>query len=97
MTDAKIGKTIKESTPYWPDKAAPPEGAPNILVVLFDDVGFSDFASVEGSERTQPVPRRSVPRRNSSLRSLQVDRLSIQLMAQLKRLQDHGKFESQNV
>ena len=45
MTDpkTKIGKTIADSTPWWPARAAPPKGAPNILVVLFDDVGFSDF------------------------------------------------------
>jgi arylsulfatase len=29
--------------PHWPAPPRPPEGAPNILVVLFDDVGFSDF------------------------------------------------------
>jgi arylsulfatase len=38
-----IGRTIADSTPFWPDRARPPKGAPNILVVLFDDVGFSDF------------------------------------------------------
>ncbi len=40
---AKIGKTVGESQPYWPDAPRRPKGAPNILVVLFDDVGFSDF------------------------------------------------------
>jgi len=40
---AKIGKTIADSTPWWPQVQTPPKGAPNILVVLFDDVGFSDF------------------------------------------------------
>ncbi len=35
----RIGRTIKESTPWWPAKPRPPKGAPNILVVLFDDVG----------------------------------------------------------
>jgi arylsulfatase A-like enzyme len=40
---ATIGKTIADSTPSWPTRVAPPTGAPNILVVLFDDVGFSDF------------------------------------------------------
>ncbi len=45
---AKIGKTVGESQPYWPDAPKRPrgldkQGAPNILVVLFDDVGFSDF------------------------------------------------------
>jgi arylsulfatase A-like enzyme len=40
---AKIGKTVGESQPYWPDAPKRPKGAPNILIVLFDDVGFSDF------------------------------------------------------
>ena len=39
----KIGRTLKDSTPHWPEKPKPPKGAPNILIVLFDDVGFSDF------------------------------------------------------
>ena len=39
----KIGRTIADSTPWWPDKTTAPKGSPNILVVLFDDVGFSDF------------------------------------------------------
>ena len=38
-----IGKTIAGSKPWWPSARKPPQGAPNILVVLFDDVGFSDF------------------------------------------------------
>ena len=40
---AKIGRTIADSTPFWPPKVNATPGAPNILVVLFDDVGFSDF------------------------------------------------------
>ena len=40
---AKIGKTVGDSRPHWPEAPKRPEGAPNILVVLFDDVGFSDF------------------------------------------------------
>jgi len=40
---AKIGKTVGESQPYWPDTPRRPKGAPNILVILFDDVGFSDL------------------------------------------------------
>src|SRR5688500_12940410 len=39
----KIGRTVAESQAYWPQTPKRPAGAPNILVVLFDDVGFSDF------------------------------------------------------
>ena len=39
----RIGKTIAESKPWWPSSPKAPAGSPNILVVLFDDVGFSDF------------------------------------------------------
>lgn len=41
--DRKIGDTRAASVPHWPAPVRPPAGAPNILVVLFDDVGFSDF------------------------------------------------------
>lgn len=40
---AHVGRTWKESTPNWPEQPRPPLGAPNVLVLLFDDVGFSDF------------------------------------------------------
>ncbi len=43
MSGATIGRTIADSTPWWPERRKAPKGAPNILVVLFDDVGFSDF------------------------------------------------------
>ncbi len=39
----KIEKTVAGSKPWWPPTPKSPAGAPNILVVLFDDVGFSDF------------------------------------------------------
>jgi arylsulfatase len=41
--EGKIGKTVGESQPYWPTAPKRPKSAPNILIVLFDDVGFSDF------------------------------------------------------
>ena len=37
----KVGQTTKDSTPWWPDPAKPPEGAPNILVIALDDTGFA--------------------------------------------------------
>ena len=50
----KIGRTIEESEPDWPQPKASPQGAPNILVVVLDDVGFSDLGCY-GSEI--PTPR----------------------------------------
>ena len=52
-----IGRTVKDSTPWWPTARKPPAGAPNILVVLFDDVGFSDFGCYGSSIRTPTIDR----------------------------------------
>ncbi len=48
------GATISEVTPSWPEPVRPPAGAPNVLVVLFDDVGFADFGCF-GSEVATPT------------------------------------------
>src|SRR5439155_22162535 len=41
----QFGGTINldapSSTPYWPPQVVPPKGAPNILLILTDDVGFA--------------------------------------------------------
>lgn len=52
-----VGKTVAESKPWWPEAARPPAGAPNILVVLFDDVGFSDFGCYGSAIRTPTIDR----------------------------------------
>jgi arylsulfatase len=41
--------------PHWPPRPRPPNGAPNILVVLFDDVGFSDFGCYGSPIRTPAI------------------------------------------
>lgn len=35
-----IDKNALQSTPFWPPRIAPPEGAPNVLLIITDDVGF---------------------------------------------------------
>ncbi len=52
-----IGRTFRESTPAWPEPPKPPDGAPNILMVLFDDVGFSDFGCYGGDAATPTIDR----------------------------------------
>jgi len=36
----RIGKTYKDSKVDFPDPVTPPEDAPNVLIVLIDDLGF---------------------------------------------------------
>ncbi|HEY4212570.1 MAG TPA: arylsulfatase [Steroidobacteraceae bacterium] len=38
--EGKIGRTVKDSKPDFPKGVEPPAGAPNILMILTDDVGF---------------------------------------------------------
>ena len=47
----KIGKTIQESTPDYPQPVKAPASAPNVLLILLDDVGFGMTSTFGG-----PVP-----------------------------------------
>jgi arylsulfatase len=49
-----IGRTIAESTPWWPKPNLPADGSPDVILVVFDDVGFSDFGCF-GSEINTPT------------------------------------------
>ncbi len=51
--DGTIGETVADSTPHWPAPVTPPTGAPNILIMMLDDVGFADFGCY-GSEIATP-------------------------------------------
>ncbi len=47
----KIGESYKDSTPYYPLPVKAPTGAPNVLLILLDDVGFGMCSTFGG-----PVP-----------------------------------------
>lgn len=49
----RIGRTVSESERWWPQESRAPEGAPNVVVVLIDDMGFSDIGPF-GSEIDTP-------------------------------------------
>jgi arylsulfatase len=52
-----IGRTIPDSKPWWPDYPRPREGAPNVLVILFDDLGFSHLGCYGSSIETPNIDR----------------------------------------
>jgi arylsulfatase len=45
----KIGRTASESTPDFPRGIAAPKGAPNVLLILTDDVGFGASSTFGGA------------------------------------------------
>lgn len=38
-----IAENIRDSRPWWPTRNQPAPGSPDIVMVVFDDVGFADF------------------------------------------------------
>lgn len=48
----KIGRTLAESTEWWPEPAKAPQGAPNIVWILLDDVGFGAASTFGGGIAT---------------------------------------------
>src|SRR3990172_11506433 len=58
--DPAFGGVIKlkasESTPWWAPRIVPPKGAPNVLLIMTDDLGFGGPATFGG---VVPTPARS--------------------------------------
>src|SRR5438094_888312 len=52
-----IGRTLEESTPWWPPLPAAPEGAPNVVVVLLDDVGYAQLGCYGSDIATPTIDR----------------------------------------
>ena len=53
----KIGKTIDDSTEAWPMPIQAPEGAPNVLFYVLDDVGFGQLEPFGGLVKAPSVKR----------------------------------------
>ena len=50
----RIGRDWRDSEPWWPPVPTPPEGAPNVVLVVLDDVGFAQLGCY-GSDMDTPV------------------------------------------
>ena len=53
----EIEKTLKASTPDWPEGVKAPKGAPNVLIIMGDDVGFGHAGSFGGPANTPNFDR----------------------------------------
>jgi arylsulfatase len=53
----KLGRTVKESTPWWPDPKRSEDGSPNVVVILLDDTGFGHFGCYGSSIETPNFDR----------------------------------------
>jgi arylsulfatase len=62
-----INLNAKDSTPYWPPPVVPPKGAPNILLIMTDDVGFGAPSTFGGVIPTPSLDRIA----NAGLRYIQ--------------------------
>jgi arylsulfatase A-like enzyme len=51
--EGRVGRTFAGSQSWWPTPPTPPENAPNVLLVMCDDLGFSDLGCY-GSEIATP-------------------------------------------
>ncbi|HEX4491277.1 MAG TPA: arylsulfatase [Acidimicrobiia bacterium] len=52
-----IGPTWRESTPWWPPEPAPPDGAPNVALIVLDDVGFAQIGCYGSDIATPNIDR----------------------------------------
>ena len=55
--EGKIGATLGQSMPHFREPARPAKDAPNIIVILLDDLGYSDFGCHGGEINTPNFDR----------------------------------------
>jgi arylsulfatase A-like enzyme len=53
----KIGKTIEESKEWLPTQKTAPEGAPNVIYIVLDDIGFGGSSAFGGLIQTPNIDR----------------------------------------
>src|ERR1700751_3288354 len=53
----EIGLQADQSKPYWPARVVPPQGAPNILLIMTDDQGYGVSGTFGGGIPTPAMDR----------------------------------------
>jgi hypothetical protein len=62
--EGSIGRTFRESVPSWPQPVTPPPGAPNIVFIVLDDVGYSDLGCYGSEISTHRIDAKPPTRRS---------------------------------
>ena len=57
MTPQRIGRTLAESTAAPSAPVRPPEGAPNVVIILLDDTGFAQLGCFGSDIETPNIDR----------------------------------------
>ena len=57
MTPQRIGRTLAESTAAHTPPRRPPEGAPNVVIILLDDTGFAQLGCFGSDIETPNIDR----------------------------------------
>ena len=52
-----IGRTYADSTPWWPEPKRSGDESPNVVLILFDDTGFSHFGCYGSTIETPNIDR----------------------------------------
>jgi arylsulfatase A-like enzyme len=52
-----IGRDFRDSVPWWPPEREPPENAPNVLLIVLDDVGFAQIGCYGSDIATPNIDR----------------------------------------
>src|SRR5499427_10422148 len=53
----EIGLQASQSKPYWPARVVPPQGAPNVLLIMTDDQGYGVSGTFGGVIPTPSLDR----------------------------------------
>jgi arylsulfatase len=53
----KVGPTTAQSVPGWPQQPKAPNGAPNVVLIILDDVGFGASATFGGPAATPELDK----------------------------------------
>ena len=53
----RIGRTLADSEPWWPEPKRPPGDAPNVVMIVLDDTGFAHFGCYGSTIETPAIDR----------------------------------------